>query len=307
MESPKLIGGLTRIVRDVGVAEDLAQDALVAALQQWPDAGVPDNPGAWLMATAKHRAIDLLRRHALFERKHEELGRDLEKQLGESDLVDALDNAIEDDLLRLMFIACHPILSTEARAELTPREAEVHGLVALMEIHASRFAARTGPRGEAISLVDQNRARWDWVLARRGLAALSRAEALRETAGKYVLQASITACHARAHRVEETDWQRIADLYEQLGELTPSPIIDLNRAVAIGMAQGPAAGLAIADALAPELENYHLLPAVRGDLLMKLGRLDEARAEFQRAADLTRNAREREFLLDRAATCGRPS
>ena len=403
IESPKLIGGLTRIVRDVGVAEDLAQDALVAALQQWPDAGVPDNPGAWLMATAKHRAIDLLRRHALFERKHEELGRDLEKRLEENDPIDALDKVIEDDLLRLMFISCHPMLSAEARAALTlrllgglttseiaraflapeatiqqrivrakktladarvpfevprgnelaarlasvlevlylifnegysatagedllrpalcedamrlgrilaelmPKEAEVHGLVALMEIHASRFAARTGPRGEAISLVDQNRARWDWILARRGLAALARAEALRETPGKYVLQGSIAACHARAHSVEETDWQRIADLYEQLGDLMPSPIIELNRAVAIGMARGPEAGLAIADALASELENYHLLPAVRGDLLMKLGRLGEARAEFQRAAELTRNAREREFLLDRAAICGRPS
>jgi RNA polymerase sigma factor (sigma-70 family) len=403
IESARLIAGLARIVRDVGVAEELAQDALVAALEQWPRAGVPDNPGAWLMATAKHRAIDLLRRRELLERKHEELGRELDARQGESmaDREAALDDDVGDDLLRLVFTACHPVLSPEARvaltlrllgglttdeiaraflvpeatvaqrivrakrtlaearvpfelprgadraarlasvleviylifnegysatagdewlrpalcedalrlgrilAELTPAEPEVHGLVALMEIQASRSHARTRPNGEPILLLEQDRARWDQLLIRRGLSALARAEALGGALGPYALQAAIAACHARARTAEETDWQRIAALYGALSRLAPSPVVELNRAVALSMAFGPAAGLELVDALVAEgsLKSYHLLPTVRGDLLAKLGRYVEARAEFEHAATLTRNARERELLLARAAEC----
>jgi len=405
IESARLIAGLARMVRDVGLAEDLAQDALVAALERWPESGIPDKPGAWLMATAKHRAIDRLRRSKLLERKHEELGYEIDAQqeTAVADLDAALDDPIGDDLLRLVFIACHPILSTEARlaltlrllggltteeiaraflvpeatvaqrivrakrtlseahvpfevprgpelaarlssvleviylifnegysatagddwvrpalcedalrlgrilAELAPREPEVHGLVALMEIQASRLGARTGPSGEPILLLDQNRARWDQLLIRRGLAALARAERLGGAMGPYAYQAAIAACHARARTAAETDWERIAALYAALAQLTPSPIVELNRAVALGMAFGPAAGLEIVDKLTaePSLKEYHLLPSVRGDLLAKLGRFDEARAENERAASLTRNARERELLLERAAACVR--
>jgi RNA polymerase sigma factor (sigma-70 family) len=408
IESARLIAGLARIVRDVGLAEDLSQDALVVALERWPESGVPDNPGAWLMATAKHRAIDRLRRQKLLERKHEELARELEAQpeTAPPDLDVAIDDDVGDDLLRLMFTACHPVLSTEARVALTlrllggltteeiaraflvpettvaqrivrakrtlaearvpfevprgaeraarlssvlqvlylvfnegyaatagddwmrpalcedalrlgrilaglaPQEPEVHGLVALMEIQASRAGARVGPSGEPILLLDQDRARWDHVLVRRGLAALERAEELGGALGPYALQAAIAACHARAQSMEETDWPRIAALYDALAQLTPSPVVELNRAVAVAMAFGPAAGLPLVDALAsePSLRAYHLLPSVRGDLLAKLGRLDEARAEFVRAASLTRNARERELLLERArASAGGPS
>jgi RNA polymerase sigma factor (sigma-70 family) len=407
IESARLIAGLARIVRDVGLAEELAQDALVVALERWPESGVPDNPGAWLMATAKHRAIDRLRRRKLLERKHEELGRELEAQqaMAEADVDAAIDDDIGDDLLRLMFTACHPVLSTEARvaltlrllggltteeiaraflvpeptlaqrivrakrsladarvpfevprgaeladrlssvlevlylvfnegysatagddwmrpalcqdalrlgrilAELVPREPEVHGLVALMEIQASRSRARTGPSGEPILLLDQDRARWDHVLVRRGLAALERAEELGGALGPYALQAAIAACHARARTAAETDWVRIAALYDALAQLAPSPVVELNRAVALAMAFGPAAGLDLVDALTsePSLKGYHLLPSVRGDLLAKLGRFDEAGAEFERAAGLTRNARERELLLERAAACARGS
>jgi RNA polymerase sigma factor (sigma-70 family) len=404
MESPRLIAGLTRMVRDVGIAEDLAQDALVAALEKWPESGVPENPGAWLMAAAKHRAIDRLRRNQLLERKHQELGRDMQaRELAIPDLTAALDDEVGDDLLRLMFIACHPILSTEARtaltlrllggltteeiaraflvpeptiaqrivrakktlsekqvpfevprgnelaarlasvleviylifnegytatagddwmrpslcedalrvgrilAELEPQEPEVHGLVALMEIQASRARARTGPGGEPVLLFDQNRAQWDQLLIRRGLAALQRAESLDSPPGPYRLQAEIAACHARARTPAETDWSRIVTLYGNLADLTPSPVVELNRAVALGMAKGPLAGLEVADRLisAPQLENYHLLPAVRGDFLKKLGRFHEARAEFERAAALTENTRERELLRSRAAECQR--
>jgi RNA polymerase sigma factor (sigma-70 family) len=398
IESPRLIAGLTRVVRDVGVAEELAQDALVAALEQWPESGVPENPGAWLMATAKHRAIDVIRRNAMLERKHADLGRELETQK-DMDIEAEMDDHIGDDLLRLVFIACHPVLSTEARValtlrllgglttdeiaraflapeatvaqrivrakralaeanvpfevprgadfeerlssvleviylifnegyaatagddwlrpalceealrlgrilgELVPNEPEVHGLIALMEIQASRLKARVGPSGEAVPLFDQDRARWDRVLVRRGLVALERAEKLGSALGPYGLQAAIAACHARARTSEETDWQQIAALYDALAQLTPSPVIELNRAVAVAMAFGPAAGLEIVDELRtePSLQNYHLLPAVRGDLLLKLGRLAEARAEFERAASLTRNSRERTLLLERAA------
>ena len=403
IESAKLIAGLARIVRDVGLAEDLAQDALVAALERWPESGVPDNPGAWLMATAKHRAIDQLRRHKLLDRKHAELGIELEAQLSTAvpDLDAAIDDNVGDDLLRLVFMSCHPVLTTEARvaltlrllgglttdeiaraflvpeatiaqrivrakrtlserkvpfevprgaefearlssvlqvvylifnegysatagddwmrpalcedalrlgrilAELVPKEPEVHGLVALMEIQASRARARVGPSGEPVLLLEQNRARWDHVLIRRGLAALERAEALGGTLGTYALQAAIAACHARARTAGETDWARIAALYATLAQVAPSPVVELNRAVAVAMAFGPAAGLALADALTsePSLKTYHLLPSVRGDLLAKLGRADEARKEFERAASLTRNARERVLLLDRAAEC----
>jgi RNA polymerase sigma-70 factor, ECF subfamily len=396
------------MVRDVGLAEDLAQEALVAALERWPESGIPDRPGAWLMATAKHRAIDVLRRAKLLERKHEELGREMEveRDLAMPDLDAALDDGIGDDLLRLVFISCHPVLSTEARvaltlrllggltteeiaraflvpeatvaqrivrakrtlaekrvpfevprgaerierlssvlevlylvfnegyaatagddwmrpalcedalrlgrilAELAPQEPEVHGLVALMEIQASRARARVGPDGEPVLLLDQDRARWDHVLVRRGLAALERAEALHAGArGPYVLQAAIAACHARARTAEETDWSRIAGLYGALARLSPSPVVELNRAVAVAMAFGPAAGLELVDALGaePSLRGYHLLPSVRGDLLAKLGRFDEARAECERAASLTRNARERALLLARAAACARGS
>ncbi len=404
IERAKLIAGLARMVRDVGLAEELTQDALVAALEQWPRSGIPDRPGAWLMAAAKNHAIDRLRRAKLIERKHRELGHDLETTgEGETpDLDSALDDDIGDDLLRLMFTSCHPVLSTEAQVALTlrllgglateeiaraflvpeptiaqrivrakrtlaerqvpfevprgadraerlasvlgvlylvfnegytataggdwirpqlceealrlgrvlaglaPEEAEVHGLVALMEIQASRLKARIGPGGEPVLLLDQDRARWDRLLIRRGLAALSRAEALAGPPGPYLLQAGIAACHARARTAEETDWARIVGLYGALADLTPSPVIELNRAVAIGMLLGPAAGLEVVDALAaePALTTYHLLPSVRGDFLEKLGRLAEARAEFERAASLTRNARERRLLLHRAARCG---
>jgi RNA polymerase sigma factor (sigma-70 family) len=407
IESPKLIAGLARMVRDVGLAEELAQDALVVALERWPESGVPDNPGAWLMATAKNRAIDELRRRRRVEQKHEELGReaDVRQELTASDLEAALDDDVGDDLLRLVFTSCHPVLSSEARvaltlrllggltteeiaraflvpeatiaqrivrakrtladarvpfevprgaelasrlssvleviyfvfnegysatsgddwvrpalcedalrlgrilAELAPREAEVHGLVALMEIQASRLGARVGPGGEPILLLDQNRARWDHLLIRRGLLALERAEALGVERGPYVLQAAIAACHARARTAAETDWPRIASLYATLSLRTPSPVIELNRGVAVAMALGPAAGLAIVDDLKsdPSLKSYHLLPSVRADLLFKLGRFDEARADFERAAVLTRNARERDLLLSRAAACVRES
>jgi RNA polymerase sigma factor (sigma-70 family) len=391
-----------RIVRDIGVAEDLAQDALVAALEQWPESGIPDNPGAWLMATAKHRAIDHFRRNTRLDRKHEELGRELSaKEMAVPDLDSALDDNVGDDLLRLLFISCHPVLSTEAQvaltlrllgglttdeiarafvvseatvaqrivrskrtlsekhvpfevprgdeltrrlssvlsviylvfnegysatsgddwmrpalceealrlgrilAELAPKVAEVHGLVALMEIQASRSRARVGPSGEPILLLDQNRAQWDQLLIRRGLSALDRAEKLGAPRGWYLLQAEIAACHARARTAEETDWHRIVTFYAELARVAPSPIVELNRAVAVAMASGPAAGLEIVDTLTADrsLENYHLLPSVRGDLLKKLSRFDEARAEFERAAGLTRNAKERKLLLDRARSC----
>jgi RNA polymerase sigma factor (sigma-70 family) len=398
IESARLIAGLARIVRDVGIAEDLAQDALLAALQQWPESGVPDKPGAWLMAAAKHRAVDHFRRSELLERKHAQLGHETRQDVV-PDLDAALDDHVGDDLLRLVFIACHPLLSTEARVALTlrllgglttdeiaraflvpeatvaqrivrakrtladarvpfelprrselaarlesvleviylifnegysatagdhwtrpalcedalrlgrilaglmPDAPEVHGLVALMEIQASRLGARTGPSGEPILLLDQDRGRWDHLLIRRGLAALARAERLGGAMGPYALQAAIAACHGRARRPEETDWPRIASLYDALARVTPSPIVELNRAVAHSMAFGPAAALPLVDALAgePSLAGYHLLPSVRGDLLAKLGRTEEARAEFERAAGLTRNARERALLLARAA------
>ena len=399
IESARLIAGLARIVRDVGLAEELAQDALVTALEKWPETGIPDNPGAWLMATAKHRALDHFRRAKLLERKHEELGRELKSQqeAAVADFEFSEQGDIEDDLLRLVFVSCHPVLSTDARvaltlrllgglttteiaraylvpeptiaqrivrakraladakvpfevpaahdraarlssvieviylifnegysatagsdwmrpdlcadalrlgrmlAELAPTEAEVHGLVALMEIQSSRFAARTTPDGEPILLLEQNRALWDQLLIRRGLAALDRAQRL-NVLGPYVLQAAIAACHARAHAAAETDWPQIAELYAQLAAVAPSPIVQLNRAVAVAMASGAAAGLQIIDTLAaePSLKNYHLLPAVRGDFLVKLGRFPEAQDEFARAASLTSNARERELLLTRA-------
>ncbi|MDQ6893866.1 MAG: sigma-70 family RNA polymerase sigma factor [Acidobacteriota bacterium] len=407
IESPRLIAGLARMVRDVGLAEDLAQDALVAALERWPESGVPDNPGAWLMATAKHRAIDRLRRQSLLDRKHRELGRDADArgEIAVANLEAAIDDDIGDDLLRLMFTACHPVLSTEARVALTlrllgglttqeiaraflvpeptvaqrivrakhtlaearvpfevprgpelaarvssvleviylvfnegysatagddwmrptlceealrlgrvlaglaPREAEVHGLVALMEIQASRSRARTAPSGEPVLLLDQDRSRWDRILIGRGLAALASAEALSRARGPYALQAAIAAGHARARAPEDTDWEGIAALYDELAALARSPVVELNRAVAHAMAFGPAAGLALADALASEplLAGYHLLPSVRGDFLFKLGRREEARAEFLRAAAMTRNARERKLLLDRAASSGLPT
>jgi RNA polymerase sigma factor (sigma-70 family) len=403
IESARLIAGLARIVRDVGLAQDLAQDALVAALERWPESGIPDKPAAWLMATAKHRAIDLLRRNTLLDRKHEELSREIEarRELSVGDFEAAADDDIGDDLLSLMFTACHPVLSKKARVALTlrllggletseiaraflvpeptiaqrivrakrtlaearvpfevprgaelsarlssvlevlylvfnegysatagddwirpglcedalrlgrilaglvPREPEVHGLVALMEIQASRLRARVGPAGEPVLLLDQDRARWDRLLIRRGLAALERAEALGGALGPYALQAAIAACHARARTAAETDWARIAALYEALLRVQPSPVVELNRAMAVAMASGPAAGLELADRLTsePSLTAYHLLPSVRGDLLAKLGRFDEARAEFVRAASLTRNARERQLLLERAAMC----
>lgn len=413
IEAPRLIAGLTRIVRDIALAEDLAHDALVAALEQWPESGVPENPGAWLMATAKHRAIDHFRRNTRLERKHEELGRELgAKEMAMPDLDSALDDDIGDDLLRLVFISCHPVLSTEAQVALTlrliggltteeiaraflvpeptiaqrivrakrtladkrvpfevprgselaarlssvlgviylifnegysatagddwmrpalcedalrlgrvlaglaPQEREVHGLVALMEIQASRSRARSGPSGEPILLFDQNRAHWDQLLIQRGLSALAIAERLSATnpdfekmgteQGPYTLQAEIAACHARARTPEATDWPRIVRLYSTLARVAPSPVVELNRAVAVAMASGPAAGLELVDSLTSErsLENYHLLPSVRGDLLKKLDRFDEARAEFERAASLTQNARERALLLDRAQSCG---
>jgi len=397
IESARLIAGLARMVGDLGVAEDLAQDALVAALEQWPASGVPDNPGAWLMATAKHRAIDQLRRRKMLDRKHEHLGRELaSRQVSpESDLAEAIDDQVGDDLLRLIFTTCHPVLTTEARvaltlrllgglttdeiaraflqpktaiqqrivrakrtlaaarvpfevparaelaarlgsvleviylifnegysatagadwvrpalcedalrlvrilAELAPDEPEVHGLVALLEIQASRIRARVGPDGEPILLLQQDRGRWDHLLISRGLAALERAEAFGGGYGPYALQAAIAACHARAHTPEETDWTRIVALYDALAQLMPSPVVELNRAVALSMAFGPAAGLEVIDGLQgdPALAGYHLLPSVRGDLLAKLGRLEEARAELKRAAELTQNVRERNLLL----------
>jgi RNA polymerase sigma factor (sigma-70 family) len=403
IESARLIAGLARMLRDVGLAEELAQDALVIALEQWPQTGVPDNPGAWLMTTAKHRAIDRLRRSKLLERKHAELVHELElEQEQQVSAVEAsLDDPIGDDLLRLMFTACHPVLSVEARVALTlrllgglgtdeiaraflqpestiaqrivrakrslakarlpyevprgdelaerlssvlgviylvfnegysatagddwmrpklcdealrlgrvlaglmPQQPEVFGLLGLMEIHASRIGARTGPDGAPVLLLEQNRAHWDRLLIGRGLAALERAEKLGGALGAYALQAAIAACHARALTAEDTDWPRIAALYATLARLAPSPVIELNRAVALSMAFGPAAGLELVDTLLdePSLANYHLLPTVRGDLLAKLGRSDEARAEFERAAALTRNTRERELLLDRARFC----
>jgi RNA polymerase sigma factor (sigma-70 family) len=402
IESPRLIAGLVRMTHDVGLAEELAQDALVAALEQWPESGAPDNPGAWLMATAKHRAIDRFRHDERRVHKYEQLGRDLRNDhVTPMDAVDtALDDEVGDDLLRLMFIACHPTLAVEARvaltlrllgglttaeiaraflvaeptvaqrivrakrtlsearvpfevpdeaerserlasvleviylvfnegysatagddwmrpalcedalrlgrvlAELTPGEPEVHGLVALMEIQASRSRARIGPSGEPVLLLDQDRRRWDQLLIQRGLAALTRAEALGGAYGPYALQAAIAACHARAREPEATDWARIAALYDALAQLTPSPVVELNRAVALGMAFGPAVGLELADALVADgsLDGYHLLPSVRGDLLAKLGRGEEASIEFARAASLTQNTRERELLLQRAAT-----
>jgi RNA polymerase sigma-70 factor (ECF subfamily) len=406
IEQAKLIAGLARMVRDVGVAEELAQDALVLALEQWPRTGIPEKPGGWLMAAAKNRAIDRFRRAKLIQRKHEELGREIEAdgEVAEPDLDAVLDDDIGDDLLRLVFTACHPVLSTEARVALTLRliggltteeiaraflvpeptiaqrivrakrtlaekqvpfevphgeeraerlasvleviylifnegytataggdwmrpqlcedalrlgrvlagiadgEPEVHGLVALLEIQASRLGARRGPSGEPVLLLDQNRARWDQLLIRRGLAALARAEATAASAGRrlgpYSVQAAIAACHARARKAEDTDWARIVGLYGALSDITPSPVVELNRAVALSMLMGPAAGLEIIDALAeePALKGYHLLPSVRGDLLAKLGRHQEARTEFERAASLTENVRERDLLLARAAT-----
>jgi len=408
IESAKLIAGLARVVRDVGLAEDLAQDALVAALEQWPVSGVPDNPGAWLMTTAKRRAIDAMRRDALHERKHAQIGAELEdeRERAVPDLDAAIDDHVGDDLLSLIFTACHPVLSTDARIALTlrllgglttdeiaraflvpeptiaqrivrakktlagrrvpfevprgaefherlssvlqviylvfnegysatagddwvrpalcedalrlgrvlaglvPEDGEVHGLVALMEIQASRLRARTGPTGEPVLLLDQDRSRWDQLLIRRGFDALARAESLSDEhgGGPYVVQAEIAACHARARVASDTDWHRIASLYAQLATLAPSPVVELNRAVAVSMASGPAAGLEIVDSIAeePSLKSYHLLPAVRGDFLSKLGRSSEARDEFERAAGLTRNARERELLLQRARSVDSP-
>jgi len=402
IESARIIGGLARITRDIGLAEELAQDALVAALQQWPESGIPDNPGAWLMAAAKHRAIDMFRRNKRLEHKHEELGRELQaREMAVPNFDTAFEEDFGDDVLRLVFISCHPVLSTEARvaltlrllgglttaeiaraflvpeptiaqrivrakrtlaeahvpfeiprkdelasrlasvlevvylifnegysatsggdwmrpalcedalrlgrilAGLTPEEPEVHGLVALMEIQASRSKARVGPSGEPILLFEQNRALWDQLLIRRGLAALDRAEKLGAMRGPYTLQAAMAACHARALAPERTDWARIVALYEELAQLAPSPIVELNRAVAVAMAVGPAAGLELVDALTaePSLKGYHLLPSVRGDLLKKLGRFEEARVEFERAASLTRNAREVELLQQRAREC----
>jgi RNA polymerase sigma factor (sigma-70 family) len=418
IESAKLIAGLTRIVRDVGVAEDLAQEALLVALEEWPNSGVPENPGAWLMSTAKHRAIDQLRRRSMLDRKHEELGREVAvREMEVPDLEAALDATLDagsgariatqpdtdDDLLRLVFMTCHPVLSTEGRlaltlrllgglttdeiaraflvseptiaqrivrakrtlaekkvpfetpraaelaarlasvleviylvfnegysatagddwmrpalcddalrlgrilAELMPHEPEVHGLVALMEIQASRARARVSPTGEPVLLLDQNRAHWDQLLIGRGLVSLKRAEQLGGARGVYTLQAAIAACHARARTADETDWARIVELYGELAQLSPSPIVELNRAVAISMASGPAAALAVVDQLKnePALKQYHLLPSVRGNLLEKLGRLQEAGREFEHAASLTRNVRERDLLLERAAACAR--
>jgi RNA polymerase sigma factor (sigma-70 family) len=402
IESPRLIAHLARVTRDVGIAEDLAQDALVAALEQWPRSGIPDNPGAWLMTAAKHRAIDHFRRNQRLERKHAEIGHELEtKQMSVPDFNAAIDDPIGDDLLRLVFVSCHPVLSSEARvaltlrllgglttdeiarafltpeptvaqrivrakrtlaearvpfevprgaeldarlssvleviylifnegyaatagdnwmrpalcedalrlgrilAELAPNEPEVHGLVALMEIQSSRSRARVGPSGEPVLLLDQNRAHWDQLLIHRGLAAIERTQRLGRPPGPYLLQAEIAACHARARTPEETNWTRIVEFYGALAELMPSPVIELNRAVAVGMASGPAAGLKLVDALTtePSMQNYHLLPSIRGDFLKKLGRLEEARAELARAASLTRNARERNLLLERAQAC----
>jgi len=402
IESPKLIAALTRVVRDVAIAEDLAQDALVTALERWPESGIPENPGAWLMGTAKHRAIDLFRRRAMADRKHEDLGRDYNaREQTMPDLDSNLDDPIGDDLLRLMFISCHPVLPKEARlaltlrllgglttdeiarafvsteptiaqrivrakrtlsekrvpfeiprgtelnrrlasvleviylifnegytatagadwmrpslceealrlgrvlAELAPNEPEVHGLVALMEIQASRSRARLGPGGEPILLMDQNRAQWDQLLIQRGLAALERARKLGRAPGPYTVQAEIAACHARAREAQQTDWSKIVAWYGELAEITPSPVIELNRAVAVSMASGPQQALEVLDRLLedPRLDNYHLLPSARGDFLKRLGRIEEARHEFERAAAMTQNSRERELLLNRAREC----
>jgi RNA polymerase sigma-70 factor, ECF subfamily len=403
IESARLIAGLARLVREVGLAEDLAQEALVAALEQWPESGVPDNPGAWLMATGRHRAIDRLRRAEVRDRKTQELAHEIERRedVESPDLEAEIDDPFDDDLLRLIFTTCHPVLSPDARvaltlrllgglttreiasaylvsesavaqrivrakrtlvearvpfeapgrdelpdrlasvleaiylifnegyaasagddwmrpelieeslrlgrilAELLPLEPEVHGLVALMELHASRSRARTGPHGEPVLLLDQNRSRWDWLLVGRGLAALERAQSTGGALGPYALQAAITACHARARVAEDTDWARIVALYDALAQIAPSPVVDLNRAVAVGMAFGPEAGLDLVEPLRsePALGGYHLLPTVRGDLLEKLGRPDEAREEFARAASLTQNSRERQVLLGRIAAC----
>ena len=407
MESAKIIASVARMVRDVGLAEELAQDALVTALERWPSQGLPDNPAAWLMAAAKHRAIDRLRHFQMQESKHEELGYEMElrQQMAPTteELVESKDD-IGDDLLRLVFTACHPVLSTEARvaltlrllgglttdeiaraflaseptiaqrivrakrtlseakvpfevprkdelparlasvleviylifnegysatagddwmrpalceealrlgrilAELVPEESEAHGLVALMEIQASRARARIGPKGQPVLLLEQDRSKWDQLLIHRGVAALERARRTGETFGPYALQAAIAACHARARVAADTDWQRIAALYDALAQVTPSPVVELNRAVAVSMAYGPAAGLEIVESLCnePQLAGYHLLPSVRGDLLAKLGRADEARAQFEHAATLTRNKRERELLLQRAQACAQP-
>jgi RNA polymerase sigma-70 factor (ECF subfamily) len=403
IESARLIAGLARLVRDVGLAEDLAQEALLAALEQWPESGVPDNPGAWLMATARHRAIDRIRRAEVHERKTRELGHEVELrgEFDDPDLAAEIDDPFDDDLLRLVFTTCHPVLSTDARVALTlrllgglttreiaraylvpestvaqrivrakrtlsaarvpfevpakdeladrlapvleviylifnegyaatagddwlrpelieealrlgrilagllPKEPEVHGLVALMELHASRSRARTGPSGDPILLLDQDRSRWDWMLVGRGLAALERAYSTGRAVGPYTLQAAISACHARARVADETDWDSIVALYDALAQLAPSPVVELNRAVAVGMAFGPEPALELVDGLAsePALREFHLLPTVRGDLLDKLGRADEARVEFQRAASLTQNSRERAVLLERMAAC----
>ncbi|HEY1418661.1 MAG TPA: RNA polymerase sigma factor [Myxococcaceae bacterium] len=403
IESARLLGGLVRVVRDVGLAEDLAQEALITALERWPETGIPENPGAWLMATAKNRAIDQLRRKQMLERTHEEIATDaVVRPPSRPDLETAIDENVGDDLLRLVLVACHPVLSTEARvaltlrllggltteeiarafllpeatiaqrivrakrtlaeakvpfdvprgedlsarlpsvlevvylifnegysatrgedlirhalcddalrlgrilAELVPGEAEVHGLIALLEVQASRLRARVGPGGEAIRLFDQDRSRWDRLLIKRGLTALDRAEALARPLGPYTLQAAIAACHARARTSEETDWKQIVALYDALVEVTRSPVVELNRAVAVSMAFGPAQGLELVEQLReePALRSYHLLPSVRGDLLERLGRTNEARAEFERAASLAQNVRERELLLGRARACG---
>ena len=403
IESARVIAGLTRMVHDVGVAEELAQDALVAALEKWPESGIPENPGAWLTGTAKHRAIDYLRRGTLVERKHEDLGREMaQREMEVPDLAAAMDDDIGDDMLRLVFIACHPVLAMEARvaltlrllggltteeiaraylvaeatmaqrivrakralrdahapfevprgpefharlssvlqviylifnegysatagddwmrpalcedalrlgrilAELVPNEPEAHGLVALMEIQASRAKARVNAAGEPILLLDQDRSRWDRLLIGRGLSALARAEKIDGQRGTYAIQAAIAACHARALTAGDTDWGRIVELYGDLARIEPSPVVELNRAVAVSMASGPAAGLELVDTLRddPALRDYHLLPSVRGDLLKKLGRMDEARAEFERAASMARNVRERNLLLERARACG---
>jgi len=306
IESPRLIAGLARLLRDVGLAEELAQDALLAALTHWPESGVPDNPGAWLMATAKRRGIDELRRRKMLERKHEELCLlKTQREQGVPDMEGAIDDQVGDNLLSLIFTSCHPVLSSEARVALTLRLlGGLTGLVALMEIQASRVGARTDAQGEPIMLLAQNRARWDHVLIGRGLSALRRAEALGGTPGPYAVQAAIAACHARALTPEHTDWQRIAALYEQL---QPSPVVELNRSVAVAMAHGPEAGLAIVDALQgePSLKSYHLLPCVRADFLVKLGRFGEAHADLTRAISMTKNAREQTLLQERADACAR--
>ncbi|MGC4958438.1 RNA polymerase sigma factor [Actinomadura citrea] len=405
LEAARIIAGLARMVHDIGLAEELAQDALVAALEQWPESGVPDNPGAWLMAVGKRRAVDRIRRLRRLDDKIEEMGRDLETQAPPEEFDVPDDDRIEDDVLRLVFTACHPVLSAQARvaltlrmlggltteeiahaflvpeatvaqrivrakrtlseanvpfevpegpgraarlasvlevvylifnegyaasagdawvradlcrealrlgrilAELAPGEPEVHGLAALMEIQASRTRARTGPSGEPVPLLEQDRGRWDRLLIHRGFAALLRAKKIGEPPGPYVLQAAIAACHAQAPAAEDTDWAQIASLYEVLARVAPSPVVELNRAVAVGMADGAEKGLELADALVdePALRGYHLLPSVRGDLLARLGRLEEARTQFERAAELTRNAPERKVLLDRAASLSSPA